>query len=124
MPAPTFTPHSQEEQELMESLENEEWQSAPNLEARRQELIEIARQPAVLLDDPLELPLTPDDQFQLRKAAHEQGIDEEADPPPTRLQIAETIRAIQEESVRKGTDRITPEEIEAEIQAVRRERRS
>ena len=34
-----------------------------------------------------------------------------------------TVAAIQRESVRKGTDRLTAEEIEAEIQAVRRERK-
>ena len=38
--------------------------------------------------------------------------------------LSEAIQALQEESVRKGTHRITPEEIEAEIQAVRRQRRA
>ncbi len=51
-------------------------------------------------------------------------LQDEAEPQLTRRQATETIRSIQAGSVRKGTDRITPEEIEAEIQAVRRERRS
>jgi hypothetical protein len=38
--------------------------------------------------------------------------------------LSEAIQTLQEESVRKGTHRITPEEIEAEIQAVRRQRRA
>jgi len=51
-------------------------------------------------------------------------LQDEAEPQLTCRQATETIRSIQAGSVRKGTDRITPEEIEAEIQAVRRERRS
>ena len=68
-----FKPIDQEEEDLMESIEREEWQPVKNIDQEREKAIEAARN-TLKKDKRINLRLTQKDYHQIQIKAIEEGI--------------------------------------------------
>ncbi len=68
-----FKPIDQEEEDLMESIERDEWQPVKNIDQERQKAIEAARN-TLKKDKRINLRLTQKDYHQIQIKAIEEGI--------------------------------------------------